>query len=332
MSGLAISLFLMVALLFIGWRTRFFNLLKPEDLEILGADEADLAREKTISKTFYLVTVFLLIQIQVINILVPGRDLIKNTKIGGILSFPFLINLIIFCLNLILLFLIRHLIKLMGRERETIIRRIKEKNSLRLDWEKEARLHDRNHHLGMLYMLLQTGYTDRAREYLKGMVGELQNIDAIVRTGNEALNALIRGKMSRAKQLGVQINIDVLKGLYPMNIQDWELNRIIGNLLDNAIEAVENLNGEKNIELLIEGGEGNNRFEVITHGVYLPDEVETRIFQRGYSSKTEPGHGLGLAICKELVEIYKGAIFIEKDEEKNYTSFRVLLPAAKTGS
>ena len=72
MSGLAISLFLMVALLFIGWRTRFFNLLKPEDLEILGADEADLAREKTISKTFYLVTVFLLIQIQVINILVPG--------------------------------------------------------------------------------------------------------------------------------------------------------------------------------------------------------------------------------------------------------------------
>ena len=61
-------------------------------------------------------------------------------------------------------------------------------------------------------------------------------------------------------------------------------------------------------------------------------KVEARIFQRGYSSKTEPGHGLGLAICKELVEIYKGAIFIEKDEEKKYTTFQVLLPTAKTGS
>ena len=81
--------------------------------------------------------------------------------------------------------------------------------------------------------------------------------------------------------MGVQINIDVLKGLYPMNIQDWELNRIIGNLLDNAIEAVENLNGEKNIELLIEGGEENNRFEVITHGVYLPDEGRSPYFPEG---------------------------------------------------
>ena len=331
MGGFVLSLFLLIVLLFFAWKTQFFNLLKHEDLEILGADEADLAREKTISKTFYLVTLFLLIQILFINILIPGKELIKNAKIREFIDYPYLINFIIIILNLTLLFLIRHLIILMGREREAIVRRIKEKNCLRLDWEKEAQLHDRNHHLGMLYMLLQTGYTGRAREYLTGMVGELQNIEAIVRTGNEALNALIRGKMARGKQLGVQIHIDVLKGLNPMNIQDWDLNRIIGNLLDNAIEAVENLDGERKIELLIEGGEEDNCFEVVTHGVYLPDEMEARIFQRGYTSKKESGHGLGLAICKEIVEEYKGSMFIVKDKEENYTAFKVLLPTAKTG-
>ena len=113
-----------------------------------------------------------------------------------------------------------------------------------------------------------------------------------------------------------------------MKIHDWDLNRILGNLLDNAIEAIEGISGEKTVELIIEGGEENNRLEVTTYGVYLTDEVEARIFQRGYSSKEEAGHGLGLAICKELVDDYKGSININKDQEKNYTSFQVLLPVA----
>ena len=98
--------------------------------------------------------------------------------------------------------------------------------------------------------------------------------------------------------------------------------------MDNAIEALEKVSGEKVVELIIEGGEESNRLEVITHGVYLPDEVQARIFQRGYSSKEEAGHGLGLAICKELVDEYNGSISIKKDREANYTSFEVNLPVA----
>ncbi len=181
-------------------------------------------------------------------------------------------------------------------------------------------------------MLIQTGYIDRARDYLQGMVGEIQAIESIVRTGNEVLNALVYSKMAKARQSGVQLQIEVLKGLNSMMIQDWELNRIIGNLLDNAIEAVEGLDGEKKVEFLLEGGEDHNLFKVITYGVYLADELETRIFQRGYSSKEGTGHGLGLAICKELVERYQGNILIEKDREDNYTAFLVKLPVSKTGS
>ena len=304
---------------------KFFDF---EDLKILADDEMDFSRERRVVATFFLVMIFLLIQGLFINMNLLLEKTWHHFTIHKFFTSPYFINTFIIALNLVLLYLLRHLIITLRIERNDIIARIKEKNALRLDWEKRAQIHDQNHHLSMIYMLLQVNNIERAKEYLKGMVGEIQKVDAIVRTGNQALNALIMSKISRGKQAGVDVKIDVIRSLTPMKIYDWDLNRILGNLLDNAIEALEKVSGEKVVELIIEGGEESNRLEVITHGVYLPDEVQARIFQRGYSSKEEAGHGLGLAICKELVDEYNGSISIKKDWEANYTSFEVNLPVA----
>jgi len=304
---------------------KFFDF---EDLKILADDEMDFSREKRVVATFFLVISFLLIQGLFINVYLMLEKTWQHFTIHKFFSSPYFINTFIIVLNIVLLCLLRHLIITLRMERNDIIARIKEKNALRLDWEKRAQIHDQNHHLSMIYMLLQVNNIERAKEYLKGMVGEIQKVDAIVRTGNQALNALIMSKISRGKQAGVDVKIDVIRSLTPMKIYDWDLNRILGNLLDNAIEALEKVSGEKVVELIIEGGEESNRLEVINHGVYLPDEVQARIFQRGYSSKEEAGHGLGLAICKELVDEYNGSISIKKDWEANYTSFEVNLPVA----
>ena len=305
--------------------TKFFDF---EDLKLLADDEMDFSRERRVTATFFLVMVFLLIQGLFINMYILIYKVWQHFTIHKFFTSSYFINTFIIALNLVLLYLLRHLIITLRMERNDIIARIKEKNALRLDWEKRAQIHDQNHHLSMIYMLLQVNNIERAKEYLKGMVGEIQKVDAIVRTGNQALNALIMSKISRGKQAGVDVKIDVIRSLTPMKIYDWDLNRILGNLLDNAIEALEKVSGEKVVELIIEGGEESNRLEVITHGVYLPDEVQARIFQRGYSSKEEAGHGLGLAICKELVDEYNGSISIKKDREANYTSFEVNLPVA----
>lgn len=304
---------------------KFFDF---EDLKILADDEMDFSREKRVTVTFFLVIIFLLIQGLFINLYLLLDKIWRFFTIHNFFTSPYFVTTFIIALNVILLYLLRYLIVTLRLERNDIIARIKEKNALRLDWEKRAQLHDQNHHLSMLYMLLQLNNIERAKEYLKGMVGEIQNVDAIVRSGNQALNALIMSKIARGRQVGVDIKIDVLKSLSSMKIHDWDLNRILGNLLDNAIEAIEGISGKRIVELIIEGGEENNRLEVITHGVYLSDEVESRIFQRGYSSKEEAGHGLGLAICKELVDEYKGSISIKKDQVENFTSFEVHLPVA----
>lgn len=312
----------------------FFNILSNEDLKILADEEVDISREKRVSYTFYLVIIFLLIQALFINAHIWGGKVLDELNISNFFTSPGFINVIILFLNLTLLFLLRYLIKIIRLERNDIIGRIKEKNTLRLNWEKRAQIHDSNHHLGMLYMLLQMNNIERAEDYLKGMVGEIQNVDAIIRSGNQALNALIRSKISSAKRHGINMKIDVIARLNQMNVCDWDLNRIIGNLLDNSIEAImKKYDGEtdrfKTVVLVIEGRKEINSIEVITYGVVIPDDIESRIFQKGYSSKEEAGHGLGLAICKELVEKYKGSIIINKDWEKKYTSFQVFLPISK---
>ena len=303
---------------------KFFNIFSMKQLRIIADDEIDFDKEKRVSFSFYLVISFLLIQALYIN----GHNWLKSmlTKNNNIFMSSQFANTVIILLNIVLLFLLRYLVITMRGERNEVVRRIKEKNSLRLDWEKRAQIHDCWHHLGMLYMLLQLDNIDKAREYLKGMVGDIQNVDAIIKSGNQTLNALLKGKIALAKHKDVTLKIDVLSRLGQMNVADWDLNRIIGNLLDNAIEAVEKREDEKLVELIIEGGTEDNRIEVITHGVVIPAEKESHIFIRGYSSKEEQNHGLGLAICKELVEKYDGDIFISKDSEKEYTSFNVILP------
>ncbi|MFW6287689.1 MAG: sensor histidine kinase [bacterium] len=304
---------------------KFFNF---EDIKILADDEVDLNREQRVTTMFYLVIVFLLIQGLFINFYISSDQLLVYFHINNFFTSHLFINIFLMSLNICLFILIRHLIITLRIERDDIIERIKEKNALRLDWEKRAQMHDRNHHLSMLYIMLQVNKIERAKEYLKGMVGEIQNVDAIVKSGSQTLNALIRSKMALAKKQGVNVSLSVKTPLQGMQVRDWDLNSIIGNLLDNAIEAVEKLEGQKEVELIIDGEGGSNEFEVITYGVVIPDHIEANIFKKGYSSKEEKGHGLGLAICKELVDAYRGQIDISKDKDQEYTSFRVNIPAS----
>lgn len=309
----------------------YIGYLSDEDLELVADEEVDLVREKKISNTLYLVFSFLLFQGLFINANNWTNQVFSIFDSNPFFNSQFFSNLIVIALTLTLMFLIQKLFNTLRLERNDIIRRIKEKNALRLDWEKRAQMHDRNHHLGMLYTFIQVDQIDRAREYLKGMIGEMKNINEIVKTGNQFVNALVHSKMCRGKQVGVTVRLETETPMKKMPIDDWDLNRILGNLLDNAIEAVETKRGKKLVELFIRGNHGLNEFEVRTYGVLIPDRIKENIFKRGYTSKEEKGHGLGLAICKELIDQYHGNINIYKNKELKYTSFVVTLPTVGRG-
>ncbi|MTI58838.1 MAG: GHKL domain-containing protein [Firmicutes bacterium] len=305
----------------------YYNIIDDEELAVMSDEEIDLTEEKRISSTIFLASVFLIIQ---------GLFIITSNWSGRIFAFfgensifnsPLFVNLIVILLTLVLLYLLRYLVQTLVIQRNEIIKRVQEKNAQRLSWELRMQYHDYNHHLGMINMMLAMNQVDQAKRYLKGVVDELESVEEIVRSGNEALNALLYSKIARGNKRGVPVEILLENPVCPMKVTDWDLNRIIGNLLDNAIEALENIANDKSVKLTIKGGSDYNLFKVKTFGVVIDDEKEARIFERGFTSKGEEGHGLGLAICKQLVDRYDGKIYINKDEDKNYTAFVVLLPA-----
>lgn len=109
------------------------------------------------------------------------------------------------------------------------------------------------------------------------------------------------------------------------------LQRVIANLLDNALKYTPP-GGEVRIALVDEGSRVLLRFE--DTGVGVSPEERTRIFERFYRSdrsRSEPGNGLGLALCHANVRAHGGEISVESDPGRGST-FTVTLFRSPTDS
>ena len=110
---------------------------------------------------------------------------------------------------------------------------------------------------------------------------------------NPAIYGLLASKYHKADEIGVKINFEILTDLNSLNVKIYELTRILGILLDNAIEATSNCK-EKIINLIIRSDEKNNRQTILLENTYADKNIDTeKIFQKGYSTKpTNTGSGL----------------------------------------
>lgn len=96
--------------------------------------------------------------------------------------------------------------------------------------------HDFHHHLQTLKGQLEAGETDRALAYIEQLDRQLMNVDTLLKTGNVSLDAILSAKIAQAKAENIAVTV---KACVPdsLTITDVELSILVGNLLDNAIEA-----------------------------------------------------------------------------------------------
>ncbi len=105
------------------------------------------------------------------------------------------------------------------------------------------------------------------------------------------------------------------------------LRKILVNLIENALEAMSD-GGE--VTLSCRRAEGMAEIRVVDSGCGLPPEVEERLFEPYFSTKTT-GTGLGLAICQSLVREMGGGIFIRNREDRPGVEALVRVPLAGGG-
>ncbi|WP_052598432.1 HAMP domain-containing sensor histidine kinase [Aureispira sp. CCB-QB1] len=117
------------------------------------------------------------------------------------------------------------------------------------------------------------------------------------------------------KHAALMVNINPL-------LFDW----VVENLLKNALDALE---GKGQIEARVIDGEYFVHIDISDTGKGIPKRSFKSVFQPGYSTKKR-GWGLGLSLCKRIVEKYhNGKIFVLKSTEGKGTTFRIQLPQIK---
>jgi sensor histidine kinase regulating citrate/malate metabolism len=139
------------------------------------------------------------------------------------------------------------------------------------------------------------------------------------------VNALIAAKRQDCEALGIALVLHIHSGWQGMPVPGWEMCRVLGNLIDNARDALMESpeRPEKRIDLTIDETPGAYTFRVGNNGPAIPPQLHRSIFQLGFTTKSD-GHGSGLNIVEEIVKAYGGEIRVESDD--NITEFIGSLP------
>ncbi|MCX7747713.1 MAG: GHKL domain-containing protein [Clostridia bacterium] len=184
--------------------------------------------------------------------------------------------------------------------------------------------HDFKHEMQVVYGLLQLGAFNEAKEYIGKSMAEISLTSEILKTDDISLTALLYVKTCIAKVHRVLLEFDVRVRRSDIAVEDNDMHSILGNLIDNAIEAVKDQPLEKRkVNLNIYKDDENVYFEVGNYGKPIRPSIKNRIFCFGFSSKKK-GRGIGLYSIGKLVRKYQGKIQLIHRDKKNY--FIVSIP------
>ncbi|MDW7667771.1 MAG: ATP-binding protein [Bacillota bacterium] len=178
-----------------------------------------------------------------------------------------------------------------------------------------ANTHEFMNKLHVILGLIQLGDIEEAKNYIVNITDNQQKtISAVTnKIRNSKVAALLLGKISRSKEMGIEIEIDEETSLESTDdiIISNALITILGNLVENAMEATAKSNKEqKRVNLKIKESESNIEITVRDTGVGIEEEDKEKIMNRGFSTK-KGSQGVGLSLVKRAVESLNGKIDIQ---------------------
>ena len=193
--------------------------------------------------------------------------------------------------------------------------------------------HEQLNRMTTLSGLLHMGRYDEAIRYIQAQSEHAQELLDFIssRFSSPTLCGLLLGKAARAREKGVELSFDpACRVDKPLPLLESELISIIGNLLDNAIEATQRAPlPHAPVDVLIKLNEQELIIEVADQGVGITPEIRDRIFERGITTKTRGDHGIGLYLIESYVTQAGGAIEVA-DNTPRGAIFSLFIPATGT--
>ena len=166
--------------------------------------------------------------------------------------------------------------------------------------------HDMKHRLVVIEQLLIEKDYERAQSYTKEFLAELDDVKEF-KYGDNALNTLLLIKEETARERGVRMEINA-EAINTTRVSEMDLTMIVGNLLDNAIEAAEKVEDHPEVYVIIKTK--SVLYISVKNRVKDTDIIKTG--RPDYTTKENTLlHGFGIACIRELVDRNGGRLDME---------------------
>ncbi|WP_424768359.1 sensor histidine kinase [Paenibacillus sp. sgz302251] len=175
-----------------------------------------------------------------------------------------------------------------------------------------AQRHDFLNHVQTIHSLAELEKSKELVAYTKELTGDIRLMNDIINIGNPAIAALVRSKISQAESHRIQFSCSFTGlNMQEMGVKTLDVNRMLGNLIDNAFDEVLKYEEDRRHVTLIGKQTADDLEFTISNSCEQADEIVTKpLFESGYSTKQQDHQGLGLSIVKSIAEQYKGDIFV----------------------
>lgn len=196
------------------------------------------------------------------------------------------------------------------------------------------RQHDMKNHINAILSMIYTAedfdeLITKQKEYCGYVIEQNERTKLVLSSGNPLIAGFLYSKIREAESYNIVIDYKIGIEKTEMAIPEYELVEMAGILLDNAIEALNNICEEefiRNIYFSIKDIEDGIRLIVANTSLYYEEDMTARFFESGYSSKGQ-NRGIGLSKLKRLVQERKGSIMVynELHNGMNYLTFEIEL-------
>ncbi|MEV0849780.1 sensor histidine kinase [Streptomyces sp. NPDC049954] len=202
-----------------------------------------------------------------------------------------------------------------------------------------SQAHEAANRLHTVVSLIELGRAEEAVEFATAELELAQTLtDRVVgAVGEPMLAALLLGKTAYAHEHGVELVVSedsrIDDGLLPRSLPGRDLVTVLGNLVDNAVDAAQGAPGARVTVTARAEGMGQLLLRVADNGPGLSPGHAQDVFRHGWSTKSaEPGaHGLGLALVRQAVRRAGGSV-TARTGEGGGAEFTVRLPLDAAGA
>lgn len=183
--------------------------------------------------------------------------------------------------------------------------------------------HDYHNHIQSMKAYLSMGKLQELDAYFNELDEDLTTVDTVIKTGNVKIDAILNSKISLAAEKNIRVEAKaVIPADLNLKISEIDLSLVIGNLMDNAIEACMKIEEEDRrfIRIYIDILKGQLY-------LYLMNASEGKLFREGkiyLTTKNKEYHGLGLLRMDKVIEKYHG--YLDRQNEDGVFVTEVMLP------